>query len=53
MPKAKKKVAVKTKKVTSKKHPLLREVPNLHSMVIIFWILIGILFVAIYFTRFA
>ncbi len=48
--KAKKKTV---KKAASKKHPLLREIPTLNSMVVIFWILIGILFVAIYFTRFA
>ncbi len=51
MAKAKKKSTVK--KTIAKKHPLLREIPTLNSMVIVFWILIGILFVAIYFTRFA
>ena len=52
MPKAKKKTTKKAVAHT-KRHPLLREIPALHSLVIVFWILIAILFVAIYITRFA
>jgi hypothetical protein len=43
----------KARKKSSKKHPLLKEVPTLHSMVIVLYILLGILFLAIYITRFA
>jgi hypothetical protein len=53
MPKAKKKTTTKNAVAKTKKHPLLREVPALNSLVIVFWILIAILFVAIYITRFA
>lgn len=45
--------AKKKSTTSSKKHPLLKEVPTLHSMVVILYILLGILFLAIYITRFA
>ncbi len=53
MPKkaAPKKTTKKT--VAKKKHILLREIPTLHSLVTILYILLGILFIAIYITRFA
>jgi hypothetical protein len=50
MPKAKKKTTKKA--VAHKRHPLLREVPTLHSLVIVLYILLAILFIAIYLTRF-
>lgn len=50
-----KKAAHKTSKKSSpkKKHVLMREIPTLHSMVVVLYILLGILFLAIYITRFA
>lgn len=41
------------KKVATKKHVLLTEVKTLHSLVIVLYILLAILFIAIYLTRFA
>ena len=41
------------KKAVSKKHPLLREIPILHSLTIVLYGLLIILFIAIYLTRFA
>ena len=44
----------KAKKKTSKKGSgLMREIPVLHSLVTVLYILLGILFIAIYITRFA
>ncbi|MDO8269403.1 MAG: hypothetical protein Q7T54_01895 [Candidatus Levybacteria bacterium] len=50
-----KKAAHKTtkKSTAKKKHVLLREIPTLHSLVTVLYILLGILFIAIYITRFA
>jgi hypothetical protein len=48
---AKKKVAKKTQ--AKKKSGLMREIPVLHSLVVVLYILLGILFLAIYITRFA
>lgn len=48
---AKKKVAKKTS--AKKKTGLMREIPVLHSLVVVLYILLGILFLAIYITRFA
>lgn len=48
---AKKEVKKTTKKAT-KKHPLMREIPVLHSLVTILYILLAICFIAIYLTRF-
>lgn len=48
---AKKKVAKKTS--VKKKSGLFREIPVLHSLVVVLYILLGILFLAIYITRFA
>ena len=43
-----------TKKVVAKKKSgLMREIPVLHSLVVVLYILLGILFLAIYITRFA
>lgn len=42
-----------TKSASKKKHVLFREVPTLHSLVTILYILLAILFIAIYVTRFA
>lgn len=49
---AKKAVKKTAKKAVAKKHPLLREIPVLHSMVTVLYILLAILFIAIYLTRF-
>ena len=42
-----------TKKSPAKKHILFREIPVLHSLVTVLYILLAILFIAIYITRFA
>ena len=47
---AKKKASKKT--VVKKKTGLMREIPVLHSLVTVLYILLGILFIAIYLTRF-
>ena len=53
MAKAKKKSVAKATKAVSKKNPLFREIKTLHSLVIVLYILLAILFIAIYITRFA
>lgn len=52
---AKKTVKKTTKKTVTKKKKtgLMREIPVLHSLVTILYILLAIVFIAIYLTRFA
>ena len=51
---AKKAAKKTTKKVSAKRRTgLMREIPVLHSLVTVLYILLGILFLAIYITRFA